>query len=324
MKTDISIVIEWENVLLAEDDRCFKMLEHLHQQACELSKSIEIIVLFNPEQFTAELVNSEVERYLGVAEASDCHVQVRVEAATGLHYYQLKNHGADLAQGDILVFMDSDVIPEDGWLAAISMPFYEHPEIEVLSGHTYLDPSDLVSRAFALGWFFPLRGHSEKMAKGVSYFYANNVAFRRNTFMRYKFPEMPEGMTRGACGILANTLKLDGIEIWKNHNAQASHPAPNGLSHFINRGFAEGRDWAMQRQASGKKALTTNFHIIEKSIKKTVRMVKKTVRNGRGVGLRMWQSPIAILIMAVYYLEICLGAWIYSVMPNFARKSWRV
>lgn len=44
---------------------------------------------------------------------------LKVLPTTGKRYYELKNYGATHIRSDVLVFLDSDVIPEDGWLEAL-------------------------------------------------------------------------------------------------------------------------------------------------------------------------------------------------------------
>lgn len=324
MKFDVSIIVEWENVLLADNSRCSKMLSELQVQMHELPYSTELIVIFNPEQVSLDVLKSDLETSLGIDHEDNDNFSLRIEAGEGLHYYQLKNFGAKIAQGEIIVFMDSDVIPDNGWLKAITTPFWEHAEINVLAGHTYLDPENIVSRAFALGWFFPLRTESTELISDAPFFYANNVAFRREFFIKYPFPEMPDGMTRGACRVLANILHEKNVLIWKNNTAQARHPAPNGLQHFIYRGLAEGRDWAMQRRLRGKGGMSTNLLILWKEIRNMMKMLKKSIKNGRHVGLPFWQVPLAVGIMWVYFLEKCLGAWAFFIFPRLTRNSWHI
>ncbi len=47
---ELSIVVEWENVLLSEDERCFHMLRKLSKQLGEINRRAEVLVLFNPNQ----------------------------------------------------------------------------------------------------------------------------------------------------------------------------------------------------------------------------------------------------------------------------------
>lgn len=321
---DVSIVTEWENVLLAEEERCVHMLRQLRLQALASSRSIEILVVFNPRQVTGIVVDEAVRRYLLPPDDSGRVIPCRIEPAPNLHYYQLKNFGAELALGKIIVFLDSDVIPEEGWLQAITQPFFDHPEISVLAGHTYLDPNGLLGRAFALGWYFPLRSHSSKLVSGTTYFFANNVAFRRHMLEKYPFPEMPEGKTRGACAMLTRILRGERTVIWSNAAAQTSHPPPNGFSHFLIRGFAQGRDWAITKQEQDTGSFVCSLIALRNFFSSSFKMLNKTIRDGHAIALPFWQAPIAVGIMSFYYMEICLGAWMYLIAPGPSSRMWRV
>ncbi len=45
-----------------------------------------------------------------------------------------RNHGARAAAGDILVFLDADVLPEEGWLAGLLDPFRRFPGTDAVQG----------------------------------------------------------------------------------------------------------------------------------------------------------------------------------------------
>lgn len=312
---DISVIVEWENVLLAEMTRCTRMLEQLGRQAAASTRSVEVLVMFNPEQVDGATVEAAVARHLPAA---------RVETGPGLHYYQLKNLGFSRARGRVIVFLDSDVIPEDSWFEALTEPFWSRPDIQVLAGTTYLDPHDLTSRAFALGWFFPLRSTGSGLETGDKPFFANNVAFRHAILATHPFPDMAAGMTRGACGRLKEALRGHGIAIWSSQAARTSHPAPKGLAHFLARGFAEGRDSAMQCEQRGIPTWRNGLRTVRKVFSNTRRMVVRTLRHGRRIGLPAWQFPLAVGLMAVFYLEACLGAWAYVLAPRRAARWWRI
>ncbi|MDD5366881.1 MAG: glycosyltransferase family A protein [Gallionellaceae bacterium] len=324
MQYDISVIIEWENVLLAEQERCFRMLEQLSKQVLESTRRIEIVVMFNPGQVDRTIIEEAIGRHLTTLAEDGRRLACRIEAGPGLHYYQLKNLGIRLAHGEVIAFLDSDVIPEEGWLQALTEPFWSNPAIQVLSGHTYLDPKDLISRAFALGWFFPLRSSEPILKADSRYFFANNLAFRRVVLEGHPFPDMSEGMTRGACVMLKADLSQHGIAIWSNSAAQTSHPAPNGLAHFAARGLAQGRDWAMDREAEGIPPWRTGLRALRKFVSKPWRMFTRTLRFGRGIGLPIWQMPLVVSIMALFYLEGLLGTWAYVLAPEHSRRWWRV
>lgn len=318
----VSVIIEWENVLLAEQERCVAMLTRLRQQILESGQAVEVLVGFNPGQAERAVVTTAVARYLSNPDDQGRSVACRVVDGRDLHYYQLKNLCARLASGELIVFLDSDVIPEPGWLVAIMATFAEHPDAMVVAGHTYLDPVDLLSRAFALGWFFPLRAQVPGLTRDARHFFANNVAFRHYIFSAHPFPDMPDGMTRGACVQLAATLRRENVAIWRQTAAQTSHPAPNGPVHFITRGLAQGRDWAMDRGREGRPGGGTGLLALAKVFSRSLRMVRRAFRHRRAVDLPLWQVPLAAAAMMLFYLADCLGAWAYLLAPGLAR-GWR-
>src|SRR5262245_9756890 len=247
---ELSVVVEWENVLLSEEDRCFQMLRQLRKQLSEIAHTAEVIVLFNPKQIGRPVIESVLRDTLEL-NGSDSSVDLRLEEAEGKHYYSLKNEGAARAHGDIVIFVDSDVMPEDHWLKEISQPFFDHPGVGVVAGHTYLAHQSLREKAFALGWFFPLRNGENTFHSSSPRFFANNVAFRRDIIQQNPFPNMVGGSTRGACTQLARKLTASGISIWTNTAARANHPPPSDLQHYFIRAFAHGRDNILKWNAAG-------------------------------------------------------------------------
>ena len=133
-------------------------------------------------------------------------------------------------------------MPEPGWLAALIEPFRD-PKIEVAGGNTYIDPANLYSKAFALFWFFPLRSSGGGLTPSDRFF-ANNVVFRRDLFLAYRFPDLP--LLRGQCWALAEALQRDGHRIYIQNEARVSHPPPNGLQHYARRALCEGHDNAFR------------------------------------------------------------------------------
>lgn len=318
MKPDISIVIEWENCILADMGRSFHMLEQLREQIETINKAVEVIVLFNPEQIEGSELENELLKILEYNE-ENASFALRVEEAYGKHYYDLKNEGAKLARGEIVVFLDSDVIPEDGWLINLVEPLFDNNEIKVLAGNTYLDSQSLKSKAFALAWFFNLRADENNIGIRNQGFQANNVAFRKEIITTYPFPEMPEGVTRKSCVMLAKQLEREGIPIWTNTAAQVSHPAPNGFYHFFIRALAQGRDTLLCDHNNKFLVFLKDFYMT-----KIISSCVKITINGKKVNLPFWQVPVAIGIMTTYYTAALTGAVITFTMPRYAKSSWRI
>lgn len=173
-----SIVIEWENAVLSELGRARAMLQRLQSQILNRpSEEFEILVMYNPEQVDINLIETILATDFSEEVRSCCRVLI----AEGLHYYELKNYGAEKATGDIVIFVDSDVIPEPKWLDNLIDIFYLNRDANVVTGAYYIDPVSFVDKAFAINWFFPLRSESDSV-RHSNRFFANNVAFRRDFF----------------------------------------------------------------------------------------------------------------------------------------------
>ena len=92
---DISVVLEWENALWADQQLGAQVLGALRQQFESLERPAELILQFNHAQVDPDSMRSLVDTWLG----SDLALDVRLEPADDLRYYELKNAGARLARG---------------------------------------------------------------------------------------------------------------------------------------------------------------------------------------------------------------------------------
>jgi cellulose synthase/poly-beta-1,6-N-acetylglucosamine synthase-like glycosyltransferase len=81
-------------------------------------------------------------------------IQLRIIPASGLHYYDLKNFGAKHSKGELIIFLDSDVIPENGWLIGL-LESFQRPDVLVVGGNTYMTEGSLYEKSLALLYFFP-------------------------------------------------------------------------------------------------------------------------------------------------------------------------
>ena len=321
----ISIIIEWDNVRLSEASRAIDMLQSLHTQARQMDQPVEFLLMFNDQEIPVDTVDQIGRTYLAPQGSASHNTSYRLIPVSGATYYELKNRGAQLAHGDILVFVDSDVLLEDGWLENLIRPMEAKPDMQVIAGETYLAINNLMNKAFALHWFFPFRTTTSELHPNGRYFFANNVAFRRALFLAHPFPPVPPGMTRGSCAMLARQLTAMGIAIWINTAAKAEHPAPNGWRHFFLRGLAQGRDWAMNTRA-GQPAgpWRLSFRALSMLLTRLRRIAKATWRKGDQVQLPAWQYPLAVAIMWAYAIAMFLGAVMTAFRPESAQQAWQL
>jgi hypothetical protein len=317
-----TIVIEWENIRLAATDRCIAMLGELGRQIEGFAggsvggeQDFEVILTFDEGIVSEADVRSFVEHALPRVPT---RAELRYVAGLGRHYYDQKNLGGAAARGHVVVFLDSDVIPEPGWLSQLLASF-DDPRVEVVCGNCFLDTPDLVSKALALGWFFPLRDDRDALVR-QDWFFANNVAFRRELRARYPFEPLP-GSSRGACRLLARRLSADGRGLFVNTSARVTHPAPNGLRHLALRALAQGRDNLLFERAIGKGSILGS---VKRAARLQARAWFRVLRHRRAVGLGACAVPAALAVNVFYYGLYVIGDATTRMAPGWATRNLRV
>lgn len=307
-----SAIIEWENARLSELHRARRMLRQLSTQIGEIETDSppELIIVYNPQSIDVRVIKD----FVSEAFCDRPGVEFQFMPTENGTYYLQKNYGARLAKRDLVMFIDSDVVPEPGWLAALIESFRD-PKIAVAGGNTYIDPENLYSKAFALFWFFPLRSSGGGLTPS-GWFFANNVIFRRKLFLSYRFPDLP--LVRGQCTALGEALQRDGHQIYIQNEARVSHPPPNGLIHYVRRALCEGHDNAFRARAAGGRpfplgALARFKHALAHSVRRIWRE-RDEVELGR-------LSALSAIAIAAGYHTICLvGEAVFHFSPEFILK----
>jgi Glycosyl transferase family 2 len=318
----LSVIIEWANTTWNGEERALRLLDRLAEEwgeicadrypndlpaaTIELLKQraprLELLIVSGEPGITA--LEADIRRRLPES------VDLSIHIAEGLEYYPLKNFGAGLACGEFLLFVDSDVLPERGWLAHL-LGSFARPDVHVVAGQTYVEPHDFMSRTFALGWSYQLRDASAGLYVPRK-FYANNIAFRAEVFRQSGFP--PVGLrSRGACSLLGHTLRRRGIQVWENRVTGVDHPPPSGLRHITIRALVHGRDYYLHDPQQRSFAGVTRATRIARQ--RLVRGYKQTLRHWRTVGLHRHQVPAAMAVMSFYYALVALGGLLTHVRP---------
>jgi hypothetical protein len=323
----VSVVIEWYNVTHAEISRAKQMLAALKSQAAALhfadrrapvglSGPLELVIAFNSAKLDSVQVRRVVDEVIGATE----WLTLRYLPVASASYCQLKNAGAAIATGEIIIFLDSDVNPEPEWLVAFLCAFAD-PSVSVAVGNTYVDcgAGDVYSKSLALTWMFPLRD-SDGGITVSDWFYANNAAFRRETFLSRQFPNVP-GLIHAPAKLLVERLERDGVTIWHVGEARASHPAPNGLVHFVERAVSAGRARTFSAESV---TIGLIFRWVFYDIGSVRFGFKKIVLHGFKLGLRWWQMPSAMTITVTYFALLFAGSLLSVVAPRFMRDRFRL
>lgn len=308
---DLSVVTELENAGLAGRRRAVEALATLARQlGAEKGSRIgrsELLVGYDPEDWPDE-APGEIVTEAGIDGVVD---EVRHLARPGADYFALKNAGAEAAGGDVILFLDSDVIPESGWLEALLDAFAD-TSAEVVGSHCYIDGEDLVSRAYALFGTFPLR---EETAEDRVFL--NSLLVRRGTMRQHPFPRLR--LFRNSAHLWKRELEDDGIRLPGAPDARVAHPAPSGVGALVRRSLADGHDhYASRRRADGHRRSVSLALGLGTCLRRTVAKTVRTLRRRRSAGL----GPLGTLAAA----GLCLlshGARAVGCVASFARDGRR-
>ena len=320
----ISIIIEWENVFLADQRKIPALFSTLRREIDALGEQVEMIVMFDPVLAGKEELN---RLFRGEFPDDPDLVGLQFHEATGKHYYDFKNEGVLKALGEIVVFVDSDIEPEPGWLINMVGYLDDHQEVGVVGGYTYVIPTGIVSKAFSFGWFFPLRPEDGNILKSpADFLWSNNSAYRRNVLLAHPYRTSPYNETRGACSRQFKEMKANGVKTANISSAVVGHPAPNGLRHFVTRALAEGRDYAVGRLLEGgeRNRLRHTRSLVRTAVAKVKRTSSNSIRESARGNSTLVESPILVAIMAAYYAIFMAGALRTLISPGSVKDKWRI
>jgi hypothetical protein len=327
----LSVIIEWANTLLNGTPRAKLLFDILARQWEAITRheypptlppeACRFLDQFDPRAqvliISGDSLRSEDEQALRMQVPDSFDLGIHVKQ--GLEYYPLKNFGAALASGDLLLFVDSDVLPEDGWFAHLLASFHR-PDVQVVCGQTYVVPDGLFASAFALGWTYDLRDDSGVLIQPTK-FYANNIVFRADVFRQTGFAALGK-RSRGASSLLRKELSRRGVCVWENRSARVGHPPPSSFRHMAVRALAHGRDHYM-KDSEGR-----TIHGLMRSVGiaagRLGRGVIRTFRYGKRVGLKVWELPPVVVIICAYYGFFALGGMLTHVSPEAMGRRFRV
>lgn len=319
----VSIIMEWENAKLSELGRSRALLRALSDQTRALSNRFEsapeLLVLYDAEAISEPMIRSVLDAELEQAGP----LALRLMPARGQDYYGLKNLGAEAATRGRLLFVDSDVIPEAGWLEALLETSAAHPDA-VIAGATHLETGSFTGRAFGLFWFFPFRRESNAV-QPANAFFANSVVFPAGLFKSFH-GFAPTGSVRGACGALAARLRSGGVPILLARGARADHPAPNGFGHFVKRAICQGHDAQIMDDILARpRALGSRWAQIGARLARNWTKTARAVLAYRsGVHMPRIETPAALLMGLSYYALYSLGEVLALAAPGFVFRRLRV
>jgi hypothetical protein len=287
----LSVIVELDNVLHGEVTRAQTMLGRLLDQIREnkLESRVEVFVMYDETVIRPR----DVRRIVTPTITAESPFMLVVPTA-GLRYYELKNEGGRRARGDILLFVDSDCLPEEKWLQRLLDPF-DRLEVNVVTGNSYIDRDTFYAKTFAVGWYFPPRLPDGPLMTTQQTF-ANTLAMRRHIFERYPFPEKTSlYMAQGATW--HRTLTANAVRIFLNPGARVAHPPPV----FLRSAIVNGYDTAQRTRQPGDsklQGLRVSCYRLRGNLSA---MVRRITRGYREVGIPRASVPLAIALAGAYW-----------------------
>jgi glycosyltransferase involved in cell wall biosynthesis len=309
----VSLILEWDNVRLAERARSENMLRVLATQIQECAR----LGLKIPLEVIAVVPGSPAETSFETLSRCQESIEFQVVSAPGLGYYELKNIGARQASGEILVFLDSDTIPEQDWLPNLLAPLSD-TRVAGSAGQAYIETSSFMGRAFAAMWFFPVRsrtGHLE-IAKTI-------FAIRRSDFLTHPFRSIP-GTSRGACIVWREELLRAGLPVMQTPGALIAHPPPNGAHHFFTRAMTDGRDLMLLARHQKHRLEAGLFGTVARFGLNLVRSTFKTWTLKDILGIKLWEVPTVLGVSYTYYATYFAGELITHLFPDWMSQRFRI
>jgi len=316
-----SIVIEWENILLTERSLNVKMLRQLSKQIVEispnLSSKVEVIIVYNSDNFE----HCQLEQFVNEKlESCGSMIDLKIIPTTKSDIYELKNYGAQQSHRDIIIFLDSDVIPEEGWLIGMLEPF-KNPETFILSG---LDsyPKSLYEKAFAVASGVMSVSKYGSQIYEIERFACHNVAFRREILEANPFPHLPQ--FRRSCVVLGEQLILQGYKILCQPKSKTYHPAPDGLRHFVAKALSEGHDIAIARRRT-RKVYEASMPNDNQQNRLSLHEIFAHIRQKyRSIGLSRKDTISTLGIVFTYSLLMYIGFSVSSVKPELILRHLKL
>ncbi|TPM37860.1 glycosyltransferase [Mesorhizobium sp. B2-3-4] len=293
-KQTYSIVVEMENASSIDEDEIGISLTALAREI-ERTTTVghyprpQVVVVHSGQDTDTRLLQ---QRILELVPLLATTATMLFNACPGGRYYQLKNAGAALADGDVVIYCDSDTVTEDGWLSALLKPM-EDPKTIAVSGYTYLGHDDFASRTFALLWFFPLRDGDQRFASRRA-MNANNCAFRRSWLASHPYPA--SNGFKVSCTLLTSQLRESGHDFVRV-NARASHYPPRGWRFFFWRALVTGRDAdrkyvALESASRPRRVLKA----LRRWFSMSRRVSGRILAHASQLGMPVWQIPFALLV----------------------------
>lgn len=156
------------------------------------------------------------------------HGRFRRVEAVGLNYDASKMRAVEAAQGEFVVFLDGDCLPQPGWFEALTQALASgHDACAGVTTYGSGFRNELMS-GMDFGCLFPW------YPRNLECYASNNCGFRRSLLLQFPFGF--EGIRCG-CYSHAQRLKAAGKPVWLVPEARVVHEPPPFLEEHSRQGY---------------------------------------------------------------------------------------
>lgn len=148
-----------------------------------------------------------------------------------------RNLGAKKAKGEIIVFIDSDCVPEKNWLEEMVKPF-ENPEVVGVQG-AYKTKQKSVTAKFVQ---IEIEDRYDLMKKKdfIDFIGSYSAGYRKKTFLEFKGFNESFPIASGEDPELSYRMEKKGLKLKFNPNAVVYHFHPESLMKYLKTKFFRG------------------------------------------------------------------------------------
>lgn len=273
----ISVVIETLNATPESKIALQDVLDGLASQAYPSDKLESIVVV---EEGNADLA--------GFVKAKYPHTKTVL--TTDPSYYGMKTCGTNVAEGDIVAFLDSDCLPGENWAHEIVSTLSKGAD--VVAGRVRFPSGARLSRTFELFDYGHIRNNEDGEA---DLFNVSNCAIRREVIQKHSFDHRLRRSGGGT--LLGRKLKTLGYRIVYNPRMRVVHNDPGLRTHILTR-FRTGYETVNLCRLDDERALPESrflkLGVLAPFVLSARRMVfdyGTVLKNGRDFDIRAYQIP---------------------------------
>ncbi len=316
-------MVELDNARTADPARPAAMLRALQAQSGRLSnrfaQPVAVKVVFDPLAVPPDHIDTLL-RESGIADAT--WLDVALLPSPHARYYEQKNIGAQACQTDVVLLVDSDIIPEEGWLEGLLESFAE-PDVSFVFGETRIETSSLYEKCYALVTeSFPHMSASGPALIDQTHFLANAFAFKTGPLGNVLFPA--SDAFRGQCALASDKIRRTGHQIYLQKAAKARHPAPQGTRLFFANAFGAGFDEVAHTPARVSEGFLGRLKAspigsVYRLAKSCLTAWSRCLTQYKVVVLPVRHVPTAMTLAGVYYTVRFAGEIASFISPGFVR-----